>query len=96
MKKIMKSFTFWFCIASILIIIWNITGNDDLNLLLIGANPILVFFDGTEPFKSAIRSMDSFTIWYVLHFCSFVIYGAIIDVIRNTIKKKNNIVKCAV
>ena len=86
----MKSFTFWFCIASILIIIWNITGNDDLNILLIAVNPILLFFDWTEPFKSAIRSMDSITIWYVLHFFSFIIYGAVIDAIRHTIKKPLN------
>ena len=46
------------------------------------------FIDGTELFKSLVRSMDLDWIWYILHFCTFSFYGGIIDTIKNSIKKK--------
>lgn len=86
MKKIFRSFTFWFFIASIVVIIINITGNDDKNILLIGLNPILNFLVYTEPFRGITWSDGPNTFMYIAHLLTFIFPAAIIDFIIYTIK----------
>lgn len=96
MKKIFRSFTFWFFIASIAVIIINITGNDDKNILLIGLNPILNFAVYTEPFRSIALNDGPNIFMYIAHLITFIFPATIIDFIIYTIKysiKKSNSLK---
>ncbi|MDU5111884.1 MAG: hypothetical protein E6248_15720 [Clostridium sp.] len=86
MKKIFKSATFWFFIASIAVIIINITGNDDKNILLIGLNPILNFAVYTEPFRSIAWNDGPNLFMYIAHLLTFIFPAAIIDFIIYAIK----------
>ncbi|VYU67435.1 hypothetical protein [Clostridium tertium] len=96
MKKIFRSFTFWFFIASIAVIIINITGNDYKNILLIGLNPILNFAVYTEPFRSIAWNDGPNIFMYIAHLITFIFPATIIDFIIYTIKysiKKSNSLK---
>ncbi|WP_152890909.1 hypothetical protein [Clostridium tarantellae] len=86
MRKIFKTFTFWFFIISILIILNNILGNDDKNILLIGLNPILNAVVYVEPFRSIIWNDGPNFNMYIAHLLTFIIYGGIIDSIIAIIK----------
>ena len=95
MKKIFRSFTFWFFIASIAVIIINITGNDYKNILLIGLNPILNFAVYTEPFRSIAWNDGPNIFMYMTHLLTFIFPAAIIDfiiyAIKYSIKKSNSL-----
>ncbi len=92
--KILKKFTFWFIILSIYIIILNISGNDDKNIMLIGLNPIISKLIYTEPFRSFVLKNDDITInLYIFHLLTFILYGLILDFIIFYIKKVINYVK---
>ena len=95
MKKIFRSFTFWFFIASIAVIIINITGNDYKNILLIGLNPILNFALYTEPFRSIVWNDGPNIFMYMTHLITFIFPAAIIDfiiyAIKYSIKKSNSL-----
>lgn len=96
MIKIFKSFIFWFFIASIAVIIINVTGNDDKNILLIGLNPILNFAVYTEPFRSIAWNDGPNIFMYIAHLLTFIFPAAIIDFIIYAIKcsiKKSNSLK---
>lgn len=96
MMKIFRSFTFWFFIASIAVIIINITGNDDKNILLIGLNPILNFAVYTESFMSIAWNDGPNIFMYIAHLLTFIFPAAIIDFIIYSIKysiKKSNYLK---
>lgn len=86
MKKIFKSFTFWFFIVSIAVIIMNITGNDDKNILLIGLNPILNLIVYTEPFRSIAWNDGPNIFMYIAHLITYIFPAAIINFIIYSIK----------
>ena len=56
MKKILKSFTFWFVVIGIIGVVLNITGNDDINLF-IGVNPILNVLSSTKSCRDVINTI---------------------------------------
>jgi hypothetical protein len=100
---ILRKFTFWLSIISILICLNNYWGNDNKNILLIGLNPFLNSIVYTEPFRHWIFNFDSarlasdsasikvhFT-GYLLHFGSFFLVGIIIDYLIYFLKGKRKI-----
>ena len=92
MKKIMKKATFWFCIVAILIILTNMLGNDDKNIILIGLNPILnsmplEFMNSGPKFDVFDGGRDISVYWYIGSFITMMLYGIIIDMVICTIRK---------
>ena len=83
MKRILKSFTFWFAVISGIGIVLNLVGIDDINLF-IGFNPILNVLSSSEVCNT-INSIPY--LWHILSIVTMVGYGLAIDGIRALIKK---------
>ncbi len=76
--------TFWFVLASIAVVLLNLSDLDDMNLLMIGINPILNFLS-SSPWCTAIANTPG--AWHVLSIVTMIFYGLLLDGIRY-IKKK--------
>lgn len=92
MKRILKSFTFWLALISIFTIIYNISGNDDKNLIFGLSNPLLslkiVYIESIRPILVNDDSNASGTVFlYIVHFLMYVVTGLILDFIKNKLKK---------
>lgn len=92
MTTLMKKFTFWLCIFSLLICFLNLSGNDDKNILIFLTNPINMLLvdwltdintnpDTTQLFKPLI---------YVLHLAFWILLGLVIDWLVKRKKKIND------
>lgn len=79
MKKIVKSFTFWFIVIGIIGVILNITRIDNINLF-IGFNPILNTLSSVKSCRDVINSIPY--LWYVLSLITMAVYGIALDGIR--------------
>lgn len=93
MKKILKTFTFWFILLSIFIIVQHQIGYDSKSITLIGLNPILVKLPydlmDTGPQIAANTIAGSISLyWYIACVLSFILYGLIFDFIKLQIAKK--------
>ncbi|WP_099157506.1 hypothetical protein [Virgibacillus ndiopensis] len=89
----LKLFSFWLSIISLMIIIYNILGYDDNNVLLIKLNPVLNEVINMEPYSNWMVNVQENKLQatsYVVHFFTFLIYGLIIDsfIIRFKSKKQ--------
>lgn len=97
MKKILKSFTFYFMLMSLFMIYMQYVGYDSKNIILIHLNPILSKLQYTDFAESVLNSgklvncrtiSGSISIyWYIAHFITFIIYGMIFDFIKTIIKR---------
>lgn len=85
MKKIIKSFTFWFAIVGIIGIILNLVDFDDISLF-IGLNPILNALSSSKACCDVINSIPY--LWYILSMLTMIGYGLVIDALKNIIRKK--------
>ncbi len=83
MRRILKSFTFWFAVVGVIGIVLNLVGIDDINLF-IGFNPILNLLSSSEA-CNAINSVPY--LWHILSIVTMIGYGLAIDGIRALIKK---------
>lgn len=83
MKKIIKSFTFWFVILGVAIIIFNLLKFDDMNIIMIGLNPILNLLSSSELCED-IASIPY--LWHILSFVTMTAYGLALDGIKHLIK----------
>ncbi|MHC1747251.1 MAG: hypothetical protein AB9856_02535 [Cellulosilyticaceae bacterium] len=89
MKKLFKSFTFWFVILAILEIYMHQIGQDSKNIVLIYLNPILRIISRSDVGSAFMHSgwqISSKTImgyisvyWYIGSIVTFIIYGLILD-----------------
>ena len=85
MKKVLSSFAFWFLLAAIAGVVIDLVGIDDINLF-IGLNPILNVLSSIDLTRDAIASIPY--LWHILSVVTMVGYGAVIDMIIRSIKKK--------
>ena len=85
MKKIIKSFTFWFALLGVIVVILNILKLDDMNILMIGLNPILNLLSSSEADISAIPYL-----WHILSLVTMVAYGLALDGAKYLIKILKN------
>ena len=83
MKRILKSFAFWFAIVGIIGIVLNLVGIDDIRLF-IGLNPILNVLSSSNC-CDAINSIPY--LWHILSIVTMIGYGLAIDGIRVLTKK---------
>lgn len=92
MKKIFKSFTFWFLILAALEIYIHQIGQDSKSIVLIYLNPILRTMSRSDIVRDFMNSglqVSSGTIighisihWYIGSIVTFIIYGLILDVFK--------------
>jgi len=83
-KKIYKTFTFYFIIIGIIIVLLNVLGIDDMNILMIGLNPLLNLLDDSKAIRDFMNSGSC--LWHVASFITNILYGLILDFIRVKIK----------
>jgi len=97
LKRIFKSFTFWFIVISLLSIILHQIGQDSKSVVLIGFNPILKMLsynDVAREFMNLGFSVKCETIageisiyWYIGSVITMAFYGIILDLIKCIIIK---------
>ena len=88
MKKFYKTFTFYFVIIGIIVVVLNILGQDDMNILMIGLNPILNLLDNSKAVRDFMNSNTYF--WHIASFITNVLYGLILDLIKIKMKNSKN------
>lgn len=82
MKKLIKKFLFLFVVIGVIVNVISITRNDDMNIILIGLNPILNLLESNSMIRELIK-VFGFYIWNILSMLSFIVYGFLLDVILN-------------
>ena len=88
MKKFYKTFTFYFVIIGFIVVALNLAGQDDMNLFLIGLNPILNLLDDSKTVRDFMNSNTYF--WHIASLLTNTLYGLILDFIRIKVKKGKN------
>ena len=98
MKRVLKSFTFWFLLISVLEIFMHQMGQDSKSIVLIRFNPILNMIAESDGFlysfmKSGLQ-ISCNTIegqisiyWYIGSVLVFIFYGVILDCIKWGVKR---------
>lgn len=87
MKNFYKTFTFYFIIISVIIVVLNILGQDDMNILMIGLNPLLNLLDNSQVVCDFMNSGNY--LWHIASIITNIIYGIVLDFIRIRIKRSN-------
>lgn len=97
MKKIFKSFTFYFMLLSLFIIFIHYKGQDSHGIVLFHTNIILKNLLYNELVNSIIRTGpkivcgsltgEIYVFWYIAHFITFIIYGLVLDLVRHVIRR---------
>ncbi|SEL94111.1 hypothetical protein SAMN04488688_10750 [Paenibacillus sp. cl141a] len=82
---ILKKFGFWLPLFSLLVCIYNATGEDDKNLLLYFTSPHLMFI---ENYTSIGRQLDGILVLYIINIVGWLVIGIIIDSIVFAVKRK--------
>lgn len=80
MKKLIKKFLFLFVVIGVIVNVISITGNDDMNIILIGLNPLLNLLESNSTIRELIK-VFGFYIWNILSMLSFIVYGFLLYVI---------------
>lgn len=103
MKKLFKSFVFWFVILAILEIYMHQTGQDSKSIILIYLNPILRIISRSDvgsDFMNSGLQVPSGTItghisiyWYIISVVTFIIYGLILEGFRYLLRHISNSAK---
>ena len=88
MKKFYKTFTFYFVIIGIIIVVLNILGQDNMNIFMIGLNPILNLLDNSKAVRDFMNSNTYF--WHIASLITNTLYGLILDFIRIKMKNSKN------
>lgn len=103
MKKVIKSFTFWFILIALFEIYMHQIGQDSKSIVLIGLNPILSAISRTDSLLAFMNSgiqlpcrtiMGSISVyWYIACILSFLVYGVILDWVRAIVSKLGHKIK---
>lgn len=84
MKGIIKSFRFWFALISVIIIIQNVSGWDDKNLLLYFTTPPLLIMNEWFSFQMDFGE-STMLIFYICNFVSWFLCGFLLDLLLKRI-----------
>ena len=79
-KKMVKIFTFWFALLGVVIVVFNLLNFDDMNIVMIGLNPILNILS-----SSSFRPTTPY-IWYILSLITMTLYGLVLDALKSAFK----------
>ncbi|TCI51937.1 hypothetical protein EVJ24_12455 [Exiguobacterium sp. SH1S21] len=91
--KIIKTFSFWFVLVSLIVSYLNFTNQDDKGLLFFffGLDPILYHMVYSETFRSFIMDESTLEIlWtgYILRVAVGLLYGLTLDFLVYQVKNK--------
>lgn len=99
MKKILKTFSFWFVILALMGIYMHQIGQDSKSIVLISFNPILRSISRNEVlcnqfnsgFQIACNTITGYIsiYWYIGSVITFFIYGLLLDLVRFILKRIN-------
>ncbi|WJQ83540.1 hypothetical protein [Brevibacillus brevis] len=82
---LLKKFSFWLTLVSILICLFDILGNDKKHILFAVTNPILNEIVYIEPFRHWIievyqdANSTILSVGYLLHVITYFLFGLVID-----------------
>lgn len=103
MKKIFKSFAFWFVILAVWEIYMHQVGQDSKSIVLIYLNPVLRIMSRSDILSAFMNSgpqVASRTIsgsisiyWYIGSIVTFIVYGLILDGFRYFLRRISNSTK---
>ena len=79
-KKMVKIFAFWFALLGVVIVVFNLLNFDDMNIVMIGLNPILTIL------SSSSFSPTTPYIWHILSLITMTLYGLVLDALRLAFK----------
>lgn len=92
MKKVLKSFTFWLFLVSLLVIYWHQVGKDSKSITLIYMNPILNLLSLSKEgsaFMDTGTKLECRTIlgeisiyWYIGCVITHLFYGIVLDFLK--------------
>ena len=85
LKIRLQSFTFGFIIVGIIVVMYNLSGQDDKNIVMIGLNPILVALD--NPVCRPILNEIPYS-WHLLSLVSMTLYGTLFDFLKYFFRRK--------
>lgn len=77
MRKLLKSWTLWMILFGGLVLLYNLTGRDDKNIVMIGLNPLLSTVFNTSAFCIAAEQYPY--VWHLLSILTMVLYGLVLD-----------------
>lgn len=83
MKKIVKTFTFWFVLLGIAVVLFNLLNYDDMNIVMIGLNPILNILSGSS---LCTTIADIPYLWHILSLVTMTLYGVVLDSLKAALK----------
>ncbi|WP_405115808.1 hypothetical protein MHH28_13815 [Paenibacillus sp. FSL K6-1217] len=81
MKRIYKKLSFWLPVLSVLVCLYNLSGEDDKNLLLFLTSPLLLIFNPElTRLHYAMGNEQAFQfILYGIHFVSWLAFALIVE-----------------
>lgn len=79
-KKMVKIFAFWFALLGVVIVVFNLLNFDDMNIVMIGLNPILTIL------SSSSFSPTTPYIWHILSLITMTLYGLVLDALKSAFK----------
>lgn len=85
MKQYTKTFTVSFFLSSLLIVVFNLFNYDDMNIIMIGLNPILNILSSSS-LSSVISDIPY--LWHVLCIITMIVYGFLLDYLTLIIKNR--------
>ncbi|OUQ86000.1 hypothetical protein B5G50_24350 [Brevibacillus brevis] len=89
---LLKKFSFWLTLVSILICLFDILGNDKKHILFAATNPILSEIVYIEPFRHWIIEVHQdanstiLSVGYLLHVITYFLFGLMIDLAFDHLK----------
>ena len=97
MKKVLRSFTFYFMLLSLFMIYMHYVGQDSKNIMLIHFNLILSklqynnlardILNSGSVVKCRMISGNISVYWYFAHFITFITYGIVLDYVKLVMEK---------
>ena len=85
MKRLLKCWTFWVLLDGILVVVYNLAGHDDKNIIMIGLNPGLNMLSSSD---ACTTIADVPYLWHLLSIISMTCYGLLLDGVRKCWDRK--------
>ena len=85
-KRLLKSFTFWFIVAGIGLVLYNLSGHDDKSIIMIGLNPLLSILSHSD---YCLTIAEIPYLWHLLSFLTMTLYGIFFDLLACIIRSKS-------
>ncbi|MBD2870560.1 hypothetical protein [Paenibacillus arenilitoris] len=88
--KIAKKISFWLALFSLAVCLFNLSGEDDKNLLLFFTNPLLLALNGyLTKLNASMANEELFMlIVYGIHLGSWLIAGLLLDGMISRLKQR--------